>query len=216
LRLLRMQDMKDSFLTVAHSAHSELRIVGSRFIAGAYPVSSEKEADEQIVAIRTREYNATHNCTAYRIGRAGNIFRANDDGEPSGTAGRPILQRIDAHGLTDVLVIVTRYFGGTKLGTGGLIRAYGDAAEQVLQRCNVIERIVRERVRVQFGYPDTSPAMHTIGRFDAVVVGSDYNETTVLTLDIRISEVQAFSGAFTAALAGRGVITLTDSPAKGS
>jgi uncharacterized YigZ family protein len=210
-----MQDMNDSFRTIANPCHSELTIVGSRFIAEAFPVSAPEQAECQIAAVRRREYNATHNCTAYRIGITGDIFRANDDGEPSGTAGRPILQRINAHGLTNVLVVVTRYFGGTKLGTGGLIRAYGDAAEEVLQGCEIVERIVRARLRLGFEYPDTSPAMHTIGRFDAHIVRSDYSELTQLTVDVRLSEVQAFTGEFTAALAGRGSITLQDSPAEG-
>src|SRR5690606_11612852 len=122
----------DTYRVVAGTARAELREKGSRFIAEVFPVETEEEAAAAIEAVRRREHAATHHCTAYRLGPEGELFRASDDGEPSGTAGLPILRQIEARGLTNTLVVVTRYFGGTKLGRGGLIRAYGEAAARAL------------------------------------------------------------------------------------
>ena len=130
--------MSDTYLTIGGYARAEIKIKGSRFIAEAMPVARVEAAEKEIAAVCKREFNATHHCTAYRIGPNGDVFRYNDDGEPSGTAGIPILRQIDGRSLTDTLVVVTRYFGGTKLGTGGLIRAYGDAARQVLETASTL------------------------------------------------------------------------------
>ena len=198
--------MGDTYRTLRTPGRAEVKVKGSRFIAEAFPVATEGAAEEQIEAIRSREYSATHHCTAYRIGPDGHLFRYDDDGEPSGTAGPPILRQIDGRDLTNTLVVVTRYYGGTKLGTGGLVRAYGDAASLVLDECTIVERILRERVRVRFAYDDTSPAMHTIHRFDADVVDTRYAADTEIVVAVRQSEVEDFVAAFTNALAGRGEI----------
>ena len=161
--------MQDTYYTPGHYARTESKVKGSRFIAEAKRVDSVKDAEAEIAAIRKREYNATHHCTAYRIGSDGHIFRYNDDGEPNGTAGAPILRQIDARQLTNILVVVTRYYGGTKLGTGGLLRAYGEAASEALAAALIEEHVIRTRVRLRFGYADTSPAMHTISRFDVAI-----------------------------------------------
>jgi uncharacterized YigZ family protein len=121
--------MSDTYRTLKEGASATLKVDGSRFLAEAVPVASRDEAEERIAAVRKREHRATHHCTAYRLGPEGDDFRYDDDGEPSGTAGQPILRRIHARDLTNTLVVVTRYFGGTELGTGGLMQAYGDAAE---------------------------------------------------------------------------------------
>lgn len=120
--------MSDTFHTIARAAEAEIKVDGSRFLAEAIPVDSRATVASEIEAIREREHKATHHCTAYRLGRDGADARSNDDGEPTGTAGPPILRQIEARDLTNTLVVVTRYYGGTKLGTGGLVRAYGDAA----------------------------------------------------------------------------------------
>ena len=118
------------------------------------------------------EYNATHHCWAYRLGQQSDLFRYSDDGEPSGTAGQPILRQIDGRMLTNVMIVVTRYYGGTKLGTGGLARAYGEAAGLVLDACQIKEHIIRELLTIRFAYADTSPAMHTVDSFDAKIKSS--------------------------------------------
>ena len=198
--------MSDTFRSIAAPARAECKVKGSRFIGEAFPVETEAQALAHIEGVRKREYSATHHCTAYRIGRDGATFRYNDDGEPSGTAGAPILRQIDARELTNTLVVVTRYYGGTKLGTGGLIRAYGDAAALVLDACPVAEHVVRVPVCIRFGYDDTSPALHTVQRFDAEVRDSRYSDVTELHLALRRSQAEAFAEAFTEALAGRGFV----------
>ncbi|MFB6098598.1 MAG: YigZ family protein, partial [Salinibacter sp.] len=177
---------------------------GSHFLADAVPVSTREEVKNRVEQVREREPKATHHCFAYRLGVEGEDFRYDDDGEPSGTAGPPILRRIDARGLTNALVVVTRYFGGTELGTGGLARAYGDAAAAALERAPIVERIVRTPVRVQFDYDDTAPAQQVLRQFDAEVQESEYTDVTTLTVGVRRSEVDAFVEAFTNALSARG------------
>ena len=199
--------MEDTFRTIRAPASAELKVKGSRFLAEAVPVTSVEAAEAHIEAVREREYSATHHCTAYRVGPKGRTFRYNDDGEPSGTAGPPLLRQIDGRELTNTLVVVTRYYGGTKLGTGGLVRAYGDAAALALDACQIVERVLRDRLRVRFAYGDTSPAMHTIHQHDAEIVDTRYTDHTELTVAVRRSEVEVFIETFTNALAGRGEVS---------
>ena len=196
--------MADSYQTLAGEAEAELKVKGSRFLAAACAVRDEAAAEAAIRAVRKKAYDATHHCTAYRLGPDGDVFRYNDDGEPSGTAGLPILRQIEARGLTDTLVVVTRYYGGTKLGMGGLARAYGDAAAEALAAAPVVEKVLRTPVRVRFGYDDTSPALHTVGRFDAEIRDTRYSDVTELVVAVRRSQADAFVAAFTEALGGRG------------
>ena len=121
----------DAYRTIEAPARAEQRVDGSRFLADAAPVTDRQDVAAQVEAIRSREHKATHHCTAYRIGAEGEEARYNDDGEPSGTGGAPILRQIDARTLTNTLVVVTRYFGGTELGTGGLARACPTGASAV-------------------------------------------------------------------------------------
>lgn len=200
----------DTFKSILGPSTAETKVRGSRFIGEALPVRDEEEAEAAIAGIRKREYAASHHCCAYRLGPTGSIFRYDDDGEPSGTGGMPILRQIDARDLTYVLVVVTRYYGGTKLGTGGLARAYGGAAERALTAADVVTQVIFDRVHVSFEYDDTSPAMHTIEQFDARVVASQYSERTDLTLDVPKSRVDAFADAFVEALGGRGDLERLD------
>lgn len=200
----------DMYRTLAGSSRAEIKEKASRFIAEAFPVSTAEEAEDMVATIRKREYNATHVCSAYRVDPVGDTFRFNDDGEPNGTAGMPILRHIEGRELTNVLVTVTRYYGGTKLGTGGLIRAYGDAAALALDDAPTKEVILRDDVRISFDYDDTSPAMHVIGQFDVVMGASDYDDRTHLTLGIRRSQVDAFAAAFIDGLSGRGDLVRRD------
>lgn len=196
--------MNDTYRTIAESARTEQSVEGSRFLAEAIPVADRREVTTRIETIREREHKATHHCTAYRLGREGEDFRYDDDGEPSGTAGPPILRQIEARELTNTLVVVTRYFGGTELGTGGLVRAYGDVASAALDRAPVVERVARTPIRIRFDYDDTSPAEQVLRQFDAEVTESTYTDVTTLTVGVRQSEVDAFVEAFTNALSDRG------------
>ncbi len=200
----------DSIFVLAEYSSSEIKIKGSRFIAEAHPVPDEDTAKAIIGATRKREYNATHHCTAYRIGDSGDISRFNDDGEPSGTAGMPILRQIASRNLTNTLVIVVRYYGGTKLGTGGLIRAYGQATSDVLNLSKIETVTRRTPVNVRFSYTDTSPALHTIGLFDVKIAETRYGDDTTMDLEVRNSEVERFLTAFRDALSGRGLMVFPD------
>lgn len=202
--------MEDVYRSIRARTRTELKVKGSKFIGEAIPVGDEKAAEAEIEQIRRREYAATHHCTAYRVGQDGAVFRYNDDGEPSGTAGPPILRQIDSRSLTNVLVVVTRYFGGTKLGTGGLVRAYGDAASEALDAAAIEVNIIRVPVVLGFDYADTSPAMHVISQYDGEIQETRYSEKTELVVAVRRSSVEDFVAAFTEALSGRGYIEVEE------
>jgi uncharacterized YigZ family protein len=201
-----MDSSNDTYKTIESIARGETKVMGSRFIAEAFPIADEVEAEGHISIVRKREYSATHHCSAYRLGVDRGHSRSNDDGEPSGTAGQPILRQLEARGLTNTLVVVSRYFGGTKLGTGGLIRAYGAAAAAALDSAKIVQHVITEPVHVSFEYEDTSPAMHTIDRFRANLVASRYSERTDLEVAVPRKDVENFIQAFIEALGGRGRI----------
>jgi len=201
--------MSDTYRSIARPTLVEPpKTKGSRFIGEAFPVTTEADAEARLDAVRKREYAATHWCWAWRLGLDGDAFRFNDDGEPSGSAGAPILRQIDARELTNTLVVVTRYYGGTKLGVGGLVRAYGEAASAALDVAGIVEHVVRVPVRLRFAYDDTSPAMHTVNRFDAEIAEQHYTDDTQLVVRVRRSEAEALQAAFVDALGGRGEVTL--------
>jgi len=198
--------MTDTYRTVEGMGRAEHTVEGSQFLAEAVPAAERTEAEETVSAIRSRERKATHHCFAYRVGVAGDTFRYDDDGEPSGTAGQPILRQIDALDLTNTLVVVTRYFGGTELGTGGLVRAYGTAAGAALDRAATTERVVRTPVQIRFDYDDTSPVKRVLGQFDADLQDSDFTDVTTLTVGVRESQVDPFVKSFRNALSDRGEV----------
>lgn len=196
----------DAYKSIRRPAVAETKVRGSRFIGEAFPVGDEDEAALRIDEVKRREHAATHHCSAYRTGRDGDVFRYDDDGEPGGTGGPPILRQIDSRELTDVLVVVTRYFGGTKLGTGGLARAYGEAADLALEAADIVTHVIFTRLCVSFEYDDTSQALYTIERYGGQVVASEYSDITEVTLDVPSSRADAFEDAFVNALGGRGMI----------
>lgn len=204
--------MSDTYRSLNEEGRATLKVEGSRFLAEAVPVHNRSAVKERLSAIRERERKATHHCFAYRLGVDGSDFRYDNDGEPSGTAGQPILRQIEGLDLTNTLVVVTRYFGGTELGTGGLMRAYGDVAEAALTQASVEERVVRTRVRVRFAYDDTAPARQVVDRFNATVVDSEYTGVTELTLGVPASTVEAFLRAFKDGLGDRGDVLWIGSP----
>lgn len=149
----------DSYFTLKENTFGEFKEKGSRFLCYAYPVEDEQEIHKALDILRKEHYNATHVCYAYRLGTSGLQFRANDDGEPSSTAGKPILGQIDSFGLTNVLVAVVRYYGGTKLGTGGLKAAYKYGAKVALEAGEKIEKLVEELVDIHYPYAQTNLVM---------------------------------------------------------
>lgn len=183
----------DEFLTIKITQQAEIKIKGSRFIGTAAPVSAEDQAKDFIQKLSQKYYDATHNCYAFKCGLAlSEIARYNDAGEPAGTAGLPILKVINGRNLTNVTVVITRYFGGTKLGKGGLIRAYSDCTQAVLDKCNIIKKYIYQSIQLQFDYAITGAVMRIISQFDAKVVDSRYANFTQLNISLRKSKIAEF------------------------
>jgi uncharacterized YigZ family protein len=162
----------ETFLTLSRPGEAETRVKGSRFLALAVPVESEEEA-RAVLAARAREmFDATHHCSAWRL--RGGMARANDAGEPSGSAGAPILAAIEGEGFTGCCVVVTRYYGGTKLGVGGLVRAYGEAAALALRAAPRRKGVPAVRLRVRYPYEHTAAVMRMLERAGAEEVEHGY------------------------------------------
>lgn len=177
----------DSYKTISGPSEGFYTEKRSRFLAFARPVRSAEEAKAEVEKIRKQYYDARHVCWAYMLGAERLVFRANDDGEPSSTAGKPILGQINSAGLTDVVVIVVRYFGGIQLGTSGLIVAYRTAAAEAIAAATVEERTVDEEVTVLFEYPFLNGIMRVVKEERPEVVGQVYGMDCEMTLRIRKS-----------------------------
>ena len=164
--------MNDDFYynSIEKTSVAEFKDRGSRFIAYAYPLKDVNDFKEKLAALKKEHPKAVHHCFAYRLGLDGNNYRVSDDGEPSGTAGKPILGQIDSRQLTNVLIVVVRYFGGTLLGVPGLINAYKSAAALALQVTPVVARPVLINYRVQFDYTQMNEVMKVIKQFDCAVL----------------------------------------------
>ena len=175
------------YQTLAASAEAEFKDKGSRFIAYAYPVRTAGEVKTLVDAQRQAHYKARHWCYAYRLGTDGLQFRANDDGEPAGSAGRPILGQIDSFGLTDVLIIVVRYFGGTLLGVPGLIHAYKTAASEALKTAEIIEKNIEKTVFLRCAYPNLNDAVRIAKQHRTEIVAQDLQLDCLLTVRVPLS-----------------------------
>ena len=184
---------QDEYFTITAAKQAEIKIKGSRFIGTAAHVTDEDEAKNFIREIAGRYHDATHNCFAYVVGfPPQQIARFNDDGEPAGTAGQPILSVIQGQNLNFVAVVVTRYFGGTKLGKGGLIRAYSDCTRAVLENCRIEKRYIYEKISIVFPYDLTGVVMRTISQFSAKVDQSIYDQDSRLRVSVRRSVADDF------------------------
>lgn len=158
--------MHDLYKTISSESKGLFKDRGSRFIALAYPVSSELEIKDRISLLRKEFHDARHHCFAWRLGPEMERYRVNDDGEPSGSAGRPIFGQIQSRELTDILIVVIRYFGGTLLGVGGLINAYRSSASDALEHAKVIEKKVEEKVTINFPYDAMNAVMSIIKEYE--------------------------------------------------
>ena len=183
-----MAELKDSYLTIAEPAEAIYKERSSKFLTYAYPVESEEEIQELLDAVRTEYYDATHHCYAYRLGPQGEVFRANDDGEPSGTAGKPILGQLLSADLTNCLVVVVRYFGGTKLGVSGLIQAYKESTAEVIAVSNIIEKTVDRVIKVDFSYISMNGVMRIIKDMNPRIDEQIFDNLCTMRLRIRESE----------------------------
>lgn len=182
--------MEDAYKTIAAPSAGEFRDRGSKFLAYAYPVYEEDTIQEHLAALKKEHLKARHHCYAWRLGTGGLQFRANDDGEPSGTAGRPILGQIDSFELTNVFVVVVRYFGGTKLGTSGLINAYKLSTAAALENAEIIERLLEAVYTLEFDYSLMSDVMNAVKQFDVEVIQQEFTDKGYLQIAIRLSETE--------------------------
>lgn len=180
------------FYTIEKPSSAEFRDRGSKFIAYAFPIVTTDEFRERLNEIKKEHPKATHHCFAYRLGNDGNNFRVSDDGEPSGSAGRPILGQIDSKKLTDVLVIVVRYFGGTLLGVPGLINAYRSAASMALQLTPVITKAVTSRYVLQFDYTQMNEVMAVVKTCQCTVVLNEAQLFCRLVVDVPLTRLEEF------------------------
>ena len=174
----------DYYYTIERPGSTEFKDRGSKFIAYAFPIASVANFKKQLQGLKEEHTKAAHHCFAYRIGTDGNIFRSSDDGEPSGTAGKPILGQIDSKQLTDLAVIVVRYFGGTLLGVPGLINAYKTVAALALQTTPIIQKAIEIKYRLQFDYTRMNEVMMIAKKYNCTVL--DKQVELFCTMDIGI------------------------------
>lgn len=192
--------MTDHYRTLQGPAIGEYKDRGSKFLGYAYPAGDEVAALALLNALKKEHFKANHHCFAWRFAPDGHLFRANDDGEPSGTAGRPILARIEAAGLTDVLLVVVRYFGGTLLGTSGLIQAYRETAAITLQNGSIREIVLKTQIPVQTDYALLPDVMNAVKKLHIEIIEETFEENARLILAVRHSEVASTVLALKAAL----------------
>ncbi|WP_313382292.1 YigZ family protein [Proteiniphilum saccharofermentans] len=177
--------MDDTYKTVIRPAEGYITEKKSKFISHIFPVKSVEEVKEILDEQHKKYYDARHVCWAYMLGWERTDFRSNDDGEPSGTAGRPILGQINSVELTDVLITVVRYFGGTLLGTGGLIKAYKEAAADAVANAEIVERTVDDTINIAFDYTLLNEVMRVLKQFDTVRWTQDFTDSCRMRLEIR-------------------------------
>ena len=189
-----METVKDSYLTIEGNAEAIFKEKSSKFLCYAFHVESEEEITAHLERLRKQYYDATHHCYAWRLGPFGERFRANDDGEPSSTAGKPILGQMLSHEITDCLIVVVRYFGGTKLGVPGLIAAYKESAAIVLDAANIVERTVDTHIKVDFSYIVMNDIMRIIKEEQPTIDEQIFDNLCTIKLSIRNSKADILLG----------------------
>ena len=182
--------MTDEYKTIKGKGEGFYSEKRSKFLAFAHHVETQDEVKDLLAQYRTKYYDARHVCYAYMLGAARTDFRANDDGEPSSTAGKPILGQINSNELTDVLIVVVRYYGGVNLGTSGLIVAYREAASDAIAHCTIELRQVEERISYKFPYEQMNDVMRIVKDTNARIVSQDFDNTCQIVLSIRQSEAE--------------------------
>ncbi|MBK8551908.1 MAG: YigZ family protein [Ignavibacteria bacterium] len=182
--------MTDSFLTIKKQSSAEIKINKSKFISQAIPIKTQSEVSDYLNEIKKKYYDASHHPYAYRIGIDRNNFKISDDGEPSGSSGKPILEMIDKYNVTDTLLVVTRYFGGTKLGVGGLRRAMSEAAELCMSKAEIVERLITEEINLEFDYKFMNVIMNLIETEKIKLLKNGSDEKCKLTLEVRLSKIE--------------------------
>ncbi len=192
----------DEYFTIRARERAEIKVKGSRFVASVAPASGKESAVDFVNSIRKEFYDATHNCFAYRLGALGLNFRAADDGEPSGSAGKPLLFVLQKFAVSDLVLVVTRYFGGTKLGIGGLARAYSQAGESVMELCEKVTVHQTKAVKVFCVYEDVSTIKRLLETY-ATGYEEEYRDAVEFVAQIPQSRVKEFTDSITASTNAR-------------
>jgi uncharacterized YigZ family protein len=200
----------DSYLTLAEPCSHEIKIKASRFIALGYPVADRAEAEAILGTVRKKEHAATHHCYAWVAGLDREEYKYSDDGEPSGTAGRPIYQVITGRGLQNAMIIVVRYFGGIKLGAGGLTRAYSQAAAELLARAEIVERLICDHLRFSLPFTFYDRLMRLIGAGPYRIIAQDFGQVVAMEIEIRRSKTDLFISQLKELTGGKIDVSKTD------
>jgi uncharacterized YigZ family protein len=180
--------IKDNYHTIAKDHFDEIREKASKFLAFAYRVFDVETVQTKLEFLKSLHPKANHHCYAYQLGIEGDIFRINDDGEPSGTAGKPIYGQIKSHGLTNVLVVVVRYFGGTKLGASGLIQAYKESTALVLSNCEIVEEFISDIFRISFTYDTMGNVMNELKVLNFDIIEKSFESEPFVLVKVRRSK----------------------------
>ncbi len=188
--------MKDTYKTIAGKSEGYFKDRGSKFLAYAYPVNSEDETKPILEQLKKDHHNARHHCYAWRLGKEEITYRTNDDGEPSSTAGKPILGQLQSFDVTDIFLVVVRYFGGTLLGTSGLINAYKTAAADALNNAKIITKIIKETYKLHFTYPLMNDVMTIIKQENLNIVDTQFEIECDLIFSVRKSEAEQAEAIF--------------------
>lgn len=184
------EQLQDTYKTILAPSEGAYKDKGSKFLALAYPIQTEEQVKEHVQRIKKEYFDARHHCYAYRLGGYAEFYRANDDGEPSGSAGKPILGQLISHALTNILIVVVRYFGGIKLGIPGLIFAYRSATVDALTNAEIIERTIDSTFNIQFGYAVMNDVMRIVKEEQPSVLSQHLNMSCQMTLQIRKSQAK--------------------------
>jgi uncharacterized YigZ family protein len=192
----------DFYYTIQQRERTSIKVRGSEFIATVIPVTSKDQALKELESLRSEFWDATHNCFAYRIGKGGLEFRTSDDGEPSGSAGKPILFVLHKYDVSDILMVITRYYGGTKLGVGGLARAYSDSTSAVLELCVKIPVYSTKDIKVLCMYEDVDTVRRIIDAY-AINSDSEYRDAVEFIARIPESQCEMFMNEIISATSGR-------------
>lgn len=182
----------DSYKTIVKPAEAELKVTKSKFISQVYPVLNSEEVNHTLITVRKKYYDAAHHPYAYRLGSDANNFRYSDDGEPSGSAGKPIMEVIDKFELTDVLIVVTRYFGGVKLGVGGLRRAIFEASELAIKNSEIITKQITEDFKIEFDYKYIGAVMNFIEKEQIIILNNTSDDKVKLECSVIVSQIERF------------------------
>lgn len=187
----------DSYFTIVAPTEALTKDRGSKFLTFAFPVKTESEIKNQLSALKKEHPSANHHCYAWRLGADKAAFRSNDDGEPSNSAGKPILAQIQSHDLTNILIVVVRYFGGTLLGVSGLINAYKNAAAAVLALSMITEQFIFFEYKVEFGFDALNQVMRLLKDYDSKVISTAYDEKNTIIFQIKKMYSEKLESKFT-------------------